>query len=500
MPSASDLIFVAILMVLLLTPLAVKLLGDAGIGWHIRTGQQILSTHAVPRTDPFSSTMEGKPWFAWEWLFDVVVGELDHVAGLNGVTWLTAVVIAGVFGWMFRLLIRREMNVAYSLILMLVALCSSTIHFLARPHVVSWLFTLAFFWVLDSTERNYFKGVGRHRKLWALPPLMLIWVNVHGGFLLGFVLLGVFWFGSLWTWYRTKGDGIDDVLHKIAAAKRVRDLTRVGLVSVIASLINPYGWNLHAHIASYLSNRFLMDHIEEFQSPNFHGVAQKCFLILLVFSLGVLVTRGRKLRTSEGLLVLFVTYAGLYAARNIPISSILLAMIIGPWMPSYGALERFGLRMSVIELELRAHLWPIAATLVTLMIAINGGRLGSNIVMDAHFGPNRMPVEAANYLEAHQAQGSVLSPDYWGGYFIYRMYPAVRVVLDDRHDLYGAEFLESYLRMMHVEQGWEEFLRDHDPRYVVMPRHAPLANILAKMPEWNQTYSDDVSVIFVHRP
>ena len=71
---------------------------------------------------------------------------------------------------------------------MMLALSASTIHFLARPHVVSWLFTLGFFWVLDNTERNYFKGIGRHRKLWALPALMLIWVNVHGGFLLGFVL------------------------------------------------------------------------------------------------------------------------------------------------------------------------------------------------------------------------------------------------------------------------------------------------------------------------
>ena len=56
-------------------------------------------------------------------------------------------------------------------------------------------------------------------------------------------------------------------------------------------------------------------------------------------------------------------------------------------------------------------------------------------------------------------QGPILSPDYWGGYLIYRLYPAVRVVVDDRHDLYGAEFLKSYLRMVHVEQGWEEFLR-----------------------------------------
>jgi hypothetical protein len=500
MPSVSDLIFVCVLCILLFTALSVKLLGDAGIGWHIRSGQQILATHAIPRTDPFSSTMGGKPWFAWEWLYDVVVGELANIAGLNGVVWFTAAIIGGVFGWMFRLLVRREMNIFSALLLVLLALSASTLHFLARPHVVSWMFTLAFFWLLDSTERNYFKGVGRHRKLWALPLLMLVWVNVHGGFVLGFMLLAIFWFGSIWTLFRTKGARIDEVLHRIAAGKRVRDLTQVGVASVAASFVNPYGWRLHAHIYSYLTNRFLMDHIEEFQSPNFHGVAQKCFLLLLVLSLGVLVTRGRKLRTSEGLLVLFVTYAGLYASRNIPISAILLAMIVGPWLPRVEFLEGFSLRMSAVELGLRAHLWAIVATVGTLLIASNGGRVGSSVVMDAHFGPKRMPVDAVNYLEAHSVQGPILSPDYWGGYLIYRMYPQVRVVVDDRHDLYGADFLQSYLRMMHVEHGWEDFLRENNPRCILLPRNSALASILAKTPEWRVIYEDDVSIAFANGP
>ena len=77
MPSVADLIFVAVLCALLFTPLSVKLLGDAGIGWHIRTGQQILHTRSIPRVDSFSSVMQGKPWFAWEWLYDVLVGLLD---------------------------------------------------------------------------------------------------------------------------------------------------------------------------------------------------------------------------------------------------------------------------------------------------------------------------------------------------------------------------------------------------------------------------------------
>ena len=77
MPSVADLIFIALLCALTFTNLSTRLLGDAGIGWHIRTGQQILTTHAIPRVDPFSSTMGDKPWIAWEWLYDVIVGSLE---------------------------------------------------------------------------------------------------------------------------------------------------------------------------------------------------------------------------------------------------------------------------------------------------------------------------------------------------------------------------------------------------------------------------------------
>src|SRR5580692_2897942 len=90
MPSIAELIFIGLLCTLVFTPLSIKLLGDAGIGWHIRNGQQILALHAIPRVDPFSFRLF-EPWFAWEWLYDVVVGKLEAWCGLNGVVWLTAV-------------------------------------------------------------------------------------------------------------------------------------------------------------------------------------------------------------------------------------------------------------------------------------------------------------------------------------------------------------------------------------------------------------------------
>ena len=541
-PSVADLIFVALLSVLVFTALSVRLLGDAGIGWHIRTGQFILSTHTIPRADPFSSTMVGQPWFAWEWLYDVLVGGLDTVAGLNGVVLFTALLIAVTFSWTFRLLLRRKTNLLLALILVLLAASAAMIHFLARPHVVSWLFTVAWFWILESSEESGREPeshsfatsavkINNSRSLpWLLPTLMLVWVNLHGGFLVGFVLLAIYWISAVWQWFRFAGDRFDDVLQNIRAGKRARDLALVGFLSALATFLNPYGWSLHVHIYRYLSNRFLMDHIDEFQSPNFHGVAQKCFAGLLLLTLVALAARKREtgsVPASQFLVVMFAVYSGLYASRNIPVSSLLLILVIGPWLSSAvqtlseapagrpwrtlvnrriassssGVVPPpFLQRMQTIDRSLRGHLWPIAVTVLACWIAAHGGKFGAAPLIDAHFNGKRFPVEAVNYLEKQDVQGPVLTPDSWGGYLIYRLYPRTKVVVDDRHDLYGEEFLKSYLKMIHVEPGWEEFLQQHQAGCILVPKNSALANIPLETNAWNPIYKDDVAILFVPVP
>jgi len=286
---------------------------------------------------------------------------------------------------------------------------------------------------------------------------------------------------------------------KIAAGKRIRNLTGVGLLCVAASLVNPYGWKLYEHIYRYLSSGFLMDHIDEFQSPNFHRIAQRCFLLLLLFTIAVLALRGRGLRMSQGLTILFAVYAGLYASRNIPVSSLLLVMAVGPLVPARFA-AGFSQRMAAIEVGMRGHLWPVLALVGSLAIAVNGGRVGSRVWMDAHFDPQRMPVDAVNYLEKNEVVGPVFSPDSWGGYLIYRLYPKLRVVVDDRHDLYGEEFFKSYLKMVRGERGWQEFLLTHQSSCLLLPKDAALANLVALSKGWKQIYADDVAVAFVREP
>jgi len=490
MPSATDLIFIGILTALLYTPLSIRLLGDAGIGWHIRTGQLILATQSVPRVDPFSSTMVGKSWFAWEWLYDLVVGELDARLGLNGVISFTAIIIAAVFASLFRLLIKRGVNLFAALVLTLLAVSASTIHFLARPHVLTWLFALAWFWILHSSERN----AQPIRRLWFLPLLMLIWVNVHGGFLLGFVLLAIFLAGALWDWWVSKENRLEDALTKIAAKRRAWTLLKVAIVSAIASLLNPYGWKLHTHIYSYLSNRFLMNHVEEFQSPNFHGIAERCSAILLLISVAALAARGRRLRASEVLTILFAVYAGLYASRNIPVSSILLVITLGSILRSqdHERTSSFTRRMTKTETQMHGHAWAIVALLATLLLCARAS-------LGVHFDPARMPVAAVNYLEQNHLRGPVFSPDSWGGYLIYRLYPREQVVLDDRHDLYGEAFLKSYLKALHGEAGWKEFLQQHEAGCLVLPKNAALTSLLMQSDQWQSLYADPVATVFIPR-
>jgi hypothetical protein len=524
LPSVGDLFFTALFCLLAFTRLSSRLLGDAGIGWHIRTGQLILSSHRIPHSDPFSSSMNGHPWFAWEWLYDVVVGWLGSVTGLNGVVVFTAFIIAVTFWLAFQWLVRRGVNVLLALILVLLAMSASMIHFLARPHVVSWLLSFLWFWILDSSESSGVAGSAKSGafdgksssqiSLWLLPPTMLLWVNLHGGFLIGFVLLAAYWLNALWEWLSAGADDFNPVLRKIRSGRRLKKLTVVGIAAAAATLINPYGFELYLHIYGYLSNRFLMNHIDEFQSPNFHYVAQKCFAGLLLLTLAALATgstKVRRLSVSHGIVVMFAIYSGLYASRNIPVSSLLLILVIGPRLSEQLAgvarscrergrrlrVFEFLPRMQNVELSLRGHLWPIAAIVLACWVLAHNGKLGPDTVLEAQFNSERFPVAAVNYIEKEKLKEPFFAPDSWGGYLIYRLYPQAKVVIDDRHDFYGEAFLRSYLRMMHVEPGWQDFLRQHPANCLVIPKNSALANILAESADWRSIYRDEVADVFV---
>src|SRR5579862_2385057 len=203
-PSVTDLIFIVLLAAMCSGVLSSRLLGDAGIGWHIRNGEQMLRTHTVTRTDPFSITMGGQAWYAWEWLYDLKIAIIHHWLGLNGVVFFTAIIVALTFALALRLTLIRGAGLPISVLLLALSLGVSMIHLFARPHVLSWLFTMIWFQVLDGWERADHSQSQLH--LWYLPVLMGFWVNLHGGFVLGFTLLGLYLLSCALRYFRGRDE------------------------------------------------------------------------------------------------------------------------------------------------------------------------------------------------------------------------------------------------------------------------------------------------------
>jgi hypothetical protein len=530
LPSVRDIIFIFLFWSVLAGSLSNRPLADPDIGWHIRTGEQILTTHSLPRTDPFSSTMQGQPWFAWEWLYDIVLGILYQACGLNGVVWFCAVLVAGIFVLLLSQLLRRGTGLLLAIVLMLLAEAASTIHLYARPHIVSWLFSLLWFVVLDRWEQGRWELGGRGAPLehgswsrsipWFFPASMLLWVNLHGGWLFGLALLGIYTIASFVESVRAQ-----DPFAAIRAGHRARAMAGAWAASALATLVNPFGWRLHIHIYRYLSDRYLMNRIDEFQSPDFHGWAQRCFAVILV--LVVIAFAGNrisgKVRLSHLLVVLLAVYSGLYSTRNLPVSSMLLVLIAGPmlwqnfislankpgawgWVRESAArISNFSDRMGAQEIQLRGHVWPIVVGVLAFAICLHGGWLGPRQLIHAEFDPQKLPVAAVTFLQ-DEVRGKlpntepVFSTDAWGGYLIYRIYPERKVVVDDRHDLYGSGRIRQYLILTLGEPGWQSVLKDWQIRTALLPTDSTLANLLRELPrEWRVMYEDKVAVVFERR-
>ncbi len=503
-PSITDLIFIILLFAMSGGALAPRLLGDASIGWHIRNGEQMLRTHSITRTDPFSVTMGGQTWYAWEWLYDLKIAGIHHWLGLNGVVFFTAIIIALTFALTLRLCLRRGADLPVTALLLALSLGVSMIHLFARPHVLSWLFTVIWFQLLDSSES--LDNAASPRRLWFLPALMLLWVNVHGGFVLGFALLGLYLLSAAIRHYR-------DVERRRGLAQRLRTLGMVTVASLVASFINPYGYKLHLHVYRYLTSRWLMNHIDEFLSPNFHGVAQQCFVVILLITIVTLAAARRKPSLSHVFVLLLATYSGLYAARSLPVSSLLITLIVAPlWTRALteassnqnlsvrlrafiSRWQAFTGRVGQVELGFRGHIWPVAAVFLGLLVCAHQGRLGATQWMNAHFDPRHLPVQATDAIMQRGLREPIFAPDFWGGYLIYRLYPRNKVFVDDRHDFYGVDFLRDYLKTIRLTPEWDSFLNQKHVNWALLPAGSSLANMLEEAGQWSVVYRDGTAVL-----
>lgn len=506
MPSIGDLIFLLTFWFLSFGLWGPRLLSDADTGWHIRNGDHILAIHSIPHADSFSYTMQGAPWYAWEWLYDIVISLVHRFGGLNAVVVLSALLVALAFALLFRLAARLSGNVPIAAALTLISIGASSIHFLARPHLVTWIFVLVWFAVLDE-----FRRTNAWKRLTLLPLLMLLWVNLHGGFLMGLMLPVIFAAAIIWTAVTTSDKSAR--LNNWIAARRIGLIT---LAIAAATFANPYGYHLYGHLREYLGSSFLMNNISEFLSPDFHFVQVKLFYLLLM--IGFVAIAWSKASALGVLLVAFSAWAGLYAARNIPISSMLLTLVSAPLLAKAladldsrcdlsrrvrklgASAEAFSSRMNTLDAQLKWHVLPVALVVFAGVVSANDGRLGSQQILDLKFDAKHLPVEAAEYLASEKIMAQTFAQDGWGGYFIYRLNPVgFRVFTDDRHDFYGEAFLKDYFQVTRLGPDWSGVLKKYWVNYAVVEPDSALATALRGSSDWTLAHQDKTALVFARK-
>jgi hypothetical protein len=466
---------------------ALALLADGDTGWHIRTGEYILQTGDFPRQDLFSFSRAGQTWFAWEWLSDVVFALAHKAGGLTGVVLVGGTVIAATSAVLFRYMLWQGSNVLVAILVMLVASSASTIHWLARPHLFTYLLFAWSLWALEADRRR------PTRWLFALVPLSALWTNLHGGFAALLVTVGVYAAAS-------------------ALERNWRNAKRYGLLLAgvaAATLATPYGYHLHQHIFSYLRSDFILNHVMEFQAPTFRGEGMRHFEALLFAGLACLPVLVRRRELPAALLVLVWAHASLTSARHVLLYVIVAAPIVARVLS--GLLEqaagRGGRWLAVLQ-EVAADyglgrlgagrspafgwLTPASVVAVGAVLFLAGGRAER---FRADFSEPRFPVKACA-AAPDLAGRRIFTSDQWADYLIYRYYPQVKVFLDGRSDFYGPELGTQYLRAYNSHHEWEQIFERHDFDLALLPAEWPLATTIKSHPDWKVKYDDGKALLF----
>ena len=444
--------------------------------WHLAVGKHILATHTWPTSDQYSFTAPGNKWIDYEWLGDVMIAAADRLAGLTGLTILLVSLGAGIVLLMYDYAYVRSRNAKAAFVASALLLPLAMVSFTVRPQMLGYVFLLI---TLISLER--FRQ-GRQKKLWFLPLLFLVWVNVHGTFAFGFAALGLYWVSGLADFK------IGQIRSEPWTAKQRRHLGVIMLLSLIAMMITPYGTQL---AANPLEMAFLQPvniaSFQEWRPPGFGGIYGKVLLIIILLFLLMPLLLRLEYRLEELGLLLFGIYAACVHMRFVIVFAMLfapfLATLISRYMPAYDA---------------NKDKYVLNAALMALIafgcVKIFPSRSSLEKVVSHGF-----PTRAVEYIKQHPSVGPVFDKEFWGGYLIEKLEPQQKVFIDGRADLYeAAGVLSDYLRIVSLAPNTPFLLRKYHVRSCLIRPGSPLATLLGQLPDWHRVYSDGISVIFVH--
>lgn len=449
------------------------LLGDTW--WHLAIGRQVLATHSWPSADIYSFTMHGKPWVAYQWLGEVIMAAAWRIGHLRGLMVLLTALSGAVTLLLFYYSYLRTRNALASFLACAVLLPLASLSFSLRPQLLGYAYLVITLIVLERFRQGHPKAV------WALPPVFLLWVNTHGTFVLGLLVLGVYSVCGLW-----------EFQFGSISAKRWTDIQRrqlelVDLLCLIALCLTPYGTKLAAYpLKMFSSQHQIMHIITEWQPFPLFSTGGVMFAAAVAVLCVAFLTRRLPCQLSDFTLLTLAAVETALHSRFIllfvPLFAPLLAQFLSRWLPE---------RQRGPDSPRANALLMALAVIAVLVLFPSQSRLQQAAKRTA-------PVDAAGFIKSHPGLGRMFSNYDWGSYLLFDLGTAHPVFMDGRLDLYvGSGVFQDYLTVYWTRSGMWSVLNKYRIHSCLTWRGSTMDKLLADSPHWTEAYHDPTSVIFV---
>ena len=480
LPRIQDMLFGAIFIgALIIGPRMLN--GD--LGRHLTLGKYMVATRNIPTRDLFSFTKPGESRPPYEWLAQVVFYYVYTLLNLDGVVLLTALVLAVTFSLVYSDSVQRSRMPVVAAFLTLLAASASSLDWLTRPQIFSFLFFTIWLQGLEKVRK------GEKINLWFFPILMLFWVNTHGGFILGFLTYIAYLAGWILENWRKQANN--------AAGW---NLMIVGASAAIVSIITPDLWRNWQGVLNN-NSLFVLSHTSETMPPNLKLLGTLPFTIILLFVSILLILRWKLIPGSQIFLLVGFAFVSLIMARNIPFFAIVAAPILAEnislKLKGISLWTIFEEQISKIDSGLRGYTLPI----FVLMLATG---LFSYYQIDAHsafnqFNQQELPVKAADWMEGYSQAGNMFTDFNWGGYLLFKLWPGNKVFIDSQSDFYGEELTREYAALINGQGNWDKVFNQYNVTLIIIPANSGLAEAARAATDWQITYQDPLAVIFVRK-
>ena len=455
---------------------------DPDFWWHLRIGRWMVENGRLPSTDIFTFTVPNHVWTDHEYLTEILMWLVYGATGLAGIS-IAFGVVTWIGWWFIYRQARRAPFVILGLGLALGAVAGNPIWGPRAQMITFALSCLQLYWI-----RNYLAG--RSRALLYFPLVMVAWANLHGGWVIAFVWLGVAMGAEVlgWVWDR------DNPAH----LRHARFLAIIFVASAVAVLATPHGAGLVLYpfntVGSVAQERLIV----EWFSPDFHQRYLWPFEAMILVAVAGFALRRPTLY--DFLLTVAAIALALQSVRNI---ALFVAAVTPVIVNSYGAY--WTELASTRGWKLAQPARPAFAAVTAVALLVITGATAVHIAGDVNpteqqsLIASNYPVGAADWLANHPNDCSRMFNQYgWGGYLAYRFYPQPnrKVFIFGEAALMGDQLLNEYADVQFVQADWSAVLDRYGVDCVVYNRDLPLTNLLVHDSQWNLVYEDQQAVIF----